>query len=369
MSVLVPKTFMALAAVLASTAAAYAQDSRRVVVVVNQAAPASRAIAEYYALRRAIPLNHLCRLSMPLTEEISRDQYTRQVARPIAAWLIANRLVEDTYYLVTTTGVPLKIAGRSGVNGDQASVDSELAMLYQDMKRGPHVLNGPLRNPYYHSSQPFRHPDFPMYLVARLTGYSFADVKALIDRALSARNRGKFVIDLKSDDDREGNDWLRAAALALPGDRVVLDSSTKVLTNQRDVIGYASWGSNDSNRKTRVTGFEWLPGGIATEFVSTDARTFTMPPASWTLGTWGDKSTWFAGAPQSLAADFLHEGATAATGHVYEPFLQFSPRPDYLLTAYFAGRNLAQSFYSSIPALSWQNVLAGDPLCTLSKMP
>jgi hypothetical protein len=30
-----------------------------------------------------------------------------------------------------------------------------------------------------------------------------------------------------------------------------------------------------------------------------------------------------------------------------------------------AGRNLGESFYISLPYLSWQSVIAGDPLCAL----
>ena len=123
-----------------------------------------------------------------------------------------------------------------------------------------------------------------MYLVTRLTGYDFPDIKAMIDRGLAARNRGKFVIDLKSSGNEQGNDWLRAAARQLPPERVVLDESDKVLLRETGVIGFASWGSNDSNRKERHLGFAWLPGAIMTEFVSTNARTFRRPPETWGLG-------------------------------------------------------------------------------------
>ena len=33
----------------------------------------------------------------------------------------------------------------------------------------------------------------------------------------------------------------------------------------RNVIGFASWGSNDGGRSQRWLGFEWLPGAIVTE--------------------------------------------------------------------------------------------------------
>src|SRR5712691_425835 len=116
----------------------------------------------------------------------------------------------------------------------------------------------------------FEHPRVPIYLVTRLAGYDFADVQAMIDRSLAARNRGKFVFDLKASGGDGANEWLRDAAHALPADRVVLDETATVLYNQRDVIGYAGWGSNDRDRKQRMLGFAWLPGAVATEFVSTD---------------------------------------------------------------------------------------------------
>src|SRR5262249_28271576 len=141
-----------------------------------------------------------------------------------------------------------------------------------------------------------------------------------------------------------------------------------VLYEQSDVIGYASWGSNDKARHRRFLGFHWLPGAIMTEFVSTNARTFQRPPDDWNISSdWTKKKLWWKGAPQSLTADYILEGATGASGHVAEPYLVFNPHPDLLLPAYFSGRNLAESYYLSIPALSWQNIVVGDPLCSLGK--
>jgi uncharacterized protein (TIGR03790 family) len=214
---------------------------------------------------------------------------------------------------------------------------------------------------------PFQHPRFPIYLVTRLAGYDFEDVKGMIDRSLEAKNRGKFVIDLKSSNNEAGNDWLRAAAKLLPADRVVLDETDKVLYDQRDVIGYAAWGSNDPNRKRRFVGFQWLPGAIATEYVSTNGRTFQRPPDTWPITSWKDQLHFFAGSPQTLTADYIHEGATGCSGHVAEPYLIATPRPDLVLPAYFSGRNLAESYYLGIRGLSWQNIVVGDPLCRLGK--
>ncbi len=347
-----------------------AQSPANVLVVVNDNSPVSRSIGEYYSVRRSIPLRNVCHLRTTADEVIERAEYLSQIAAPIANCLKKNGLVESVLYIVTTLGVPLKIPGTlpESTGKDASSVDSELTLLYSDITRGPHAIPGSLPNPFYgHSNDRFTHPAFPIYLVTRLAAYNFEEVKGVIDRSLVAVNRGKFVIDLSGEGNPEAESWLLKAAKQLPADRVVLDETAKVLYHETGVIGYASWGSNDKARHDRFTHFEWLPGAIMTEYVSTNARTFARPPDNWNLSDWGSPKLWFAGAPQSLTADYIHEGASGASGHVFEPYLALNPHPDLLLPAYYKGRNLAESYYLAIPRLSWQNIVVGDPLCSLGK--
>jgi uncharacterized protein (TIGR03790 family) len=347
----------------------WSQPPDTVLIVINQPSALSRKIGEYYAERRHIPSSNICRINASANEEISRSEFDEQIARPVQNYLRDHKLAERVLYIVTTGGVPLKVRGNLGPGGEAASVDSELTLLYFDLHGRSHEIPAGIPNPFFDKgSAPFRHPDFPVYLVTRLAGFDFDDVKGIIDRSFAARNRGKFVIDLKGSDNTQGNSWLLQAARQLPRDRVVLDTSRTVIKNQTDVIAYASWGSNDPDRKERYLGFKWLPGAIMTEYVSTNGRTFTRPSDTWKIGgTWGDPNSSFLGSPQTLTADYIHEGATGASGHVYEPYLAFTPRPNILLPAYYHGRNLAESYYLAIPALSWMNIVIGDPLCSLGK--
>jgi uncharacterized protein (TIGR03790 family) len=355
-------------AVLVAPILLLGQTPDSVLIVVNQPSELSRKIGEYYAERRRIPASNICRLNASTDEEISRSDFNDQIAHPIQTYLRSHNLTEKVLYIVTTDGVPLKVRGNLGLSAEAASVDSELALLYFDLHGRAHPVPAGLANPFFgKTNASFHHPDFPIYLVTRLAGFDFDDVKAIVDRALMARNRGKFVIDLKGSDDTRGNAWLLQAAQQLPHDRVVLDTSSTVLNHESDVIAYASWGSNDPGRKERHLGFHWLPGAIMTEYVSTNGRTFARPPEGWNMGAWGAWKATFAGSPQSLTADYIHDGVTGASGHVYEPYLQFTPRPNILLPAYYHGRNLAESYYLSIPMLSWMNIVVGDPLCSLGK--
>src|SRR5665213_2220495 len=127
--------FSALAALLAGIFAApgAAQSpASRVLLVVNDTSSLSRSIGDYYARRRNIPARNICHIKAPTVEEISRNEFDRQIAHPLADFLRKSGLEESIYYIVTTAGVPLKIAGTAEVAGNAASVDSELTLLYAD---------------------------------------------------------------------------------------------------------------------------------------------------------------------------------------------------------------------------------------------
>lgn len=359
--------FRTLAFLLLFLAGLFGQTPGQVLVVVNRRSAVSRQIGDYYLHKRAIPEANLCTIDTAPEEQISRTVYDNQVEAPVGKFLKSHGLQEQILYIVLTSGVPLKVIGPGDAyRAEAASVDSELTLLYQKMRGAKIALAGPVANPFFKQRDtPFRHPLFPMYLVTRLDGYTMSDMKGLVDRALRARNTGTFVIDLRGYDETPGNSWLKTAAFLLPKDRVIIDETPKVLAGIKNVIGYASWGSNDSDRKKRDLHFQWSPGAIATEFVSTDARTFRPPPADWELGTWTDKNSWYAGAPQTLTADYVHDGVSGVSGQVYEPYLTYCPRPDYVLPAYHSGRTLAESFYMGLPGLSWMNVVIGDPLMQL----
>jgi uncharacterized protein (TIGR03790 family) len=340
-----------------------AQTGQQVLLVGNSKDPVSRQIVDYYRPRRSVPMANVCWLSTTSNEEVEWNVYEREIEGPVGDCLKKAGLEEKVLYIVTTLGVPLKIDGTAGLAANRGSVDSELALLYSKLHGKKFERAGMINNPFFSNrDEPFRHPQFPVYLVTRLAAYDWPDVKAMIDHGLAAKNRGKFVIDMPNEKSGDGNGWLRMAALLLPPTRVVLDLTPTVRYGEKDVIAYASWGSNDVNRKQRWLHFEWLPGAIATDFVSTNARTFKRPPDDWNIS--GKE---FGGSAQSLSADFIHEGASGASGNVYEPYLTACARPEYVLPAYFDGRNLAESFYMGLPYLSWMGVVLGDPLVSLGK--
>jgi len=353
------------------TVPASAQSGENVLVVVNRSNSVSEEIGDYYAQKRAISADQVLRIEVPITEEISRTVYETQIERPIAKWLTTHSAQDRILYLVLTKGVPLRIAGTDGPTGTVASVDSELTLLYRQLASGgPNNLAGPMKNPYFASTAPlsqasaFDHRGQDIYLVARLDGYKVDDVKALIDRGGAPSQQGIVVLDGRVESAQSsGNAWLVKAASALTtlpdwSERVVLDTSARVLRDQQNVLGYYSWGSNDVVRRPRHLQNQFAPGALAAEFVSTDARTFQEPPANWETNT-----VPFRGSHQSLIADLVRDGITGVAGHVAEPYVNGTIRPDILFPAYAAGFNLIESFYLAMPSVSWRTLVVGDPLC------
>jgi uncharacterized protein (TIGR03790 family) len=358
---------------VALTTLAHAQSPENVLLVLNEASPASLEIGQFYAQKRGIPAQSILRLKTTLTDEISREDFTRQIEAPIGLWLTRNFAQDRILYFVLTKGMPLRVAGAGGENGTVASVDSELTVLYLKLTGIQVPTAGRIPNPYYlrdagvQAARMFTHETFPIYLVSRLDGYTVADVRGLIDRGMTPSKEGKILLDQKGPSEGKGDDWLLAAANWMRGngfaDRVVLDSGSNVLKDMQGVLGYYSWGSNDPAIHIRHFGLGFLPGALAAMYVSSDGRTLSEPPANWSLGTWEDKATHFGGSPQSLAGDLIRDGATGVAGHVAEPFLEYTIRPNVLFPAYLSGYNLIESFYLAMPALSWQTVVIGDPLC------
>jgi uncharacterized protein (TIGR03790 family) len=363
-------------ALLAAPAAAAAQGADNVLVVINDASQASIQIGEYYARARSIAQDHVVRLKTATTDAIAREEFQRTIEAPIARWLGQHNLQDRILYIVLTKGVPLRIPGTDGREGSVASVDSELTVMYRKLVGQQVSQLGHVANPYFlgtapiSDAKPFTRLTADTYLVTRLDGFTVDDVLKLIDRGVNPSKEGTFVLDQRASlMDRGGDQWLQEAAdrirIATSPDRVALETTRGLAPNPAGpVMGYYSWGSNDPANKLRKTGFQFANGAIGGLFVSTDGRTFAEPPADWVpgpsqrpLGTYGSGS-------QSIIGDLIRDGMTGVAAHVTEPYLDATVRPQVLFPAYLAGFNLAESFYLSMPYLSWQTIVVGDPLCT-----
>jgi len=325
--------------------------AERVLVVINSRSTASDSVGRYYARRRGIDATHIVRIDVADEDEIGDIAFQTDIVTPVKAAI--ESLPARIDFIVLTTGVPIRVARKNGY-----SVDALLA--------GMHLAISPMvgldsawlaenHNPYFNATVPFRSDRFGMYLVTRLACGRTADCLALVDRSIDARFApGPFFFDATSY--RAGGDGyaftnrlLYGAAAQLSAQRfqVQLDTTPAFVSPSEPVMGYVSWGSNDTRfDSVAYHAVRFLPGALAETFVSTSARTFG--PAS---------------GGQSRIVDLIAQGVTGVKGYVSEPYTVALANPVILFDRYVSGATLAESFYAASRMILWKDIVVGDPLC------
>lgn len=380
--------------------ALHAEDGHRplkrspdeVLLVYNKNSPISKSIADDYAEKRKVknvlPIQCVDSALKTGDETVPLAVYAESIDKPIRDYLSSHQEIQ---FIVLTKGVPIRISGaETGERPDDSApdtplntcVDNHLAAM--DYKQIPGALKIKITgsgatglgwsNRYWNASEPFSHSKFGGYLVTRLDGYTQADAKALVTRALAAEQGlggGKVLLDVqpifglgnKADqpapiqgtvivresawsdynaDMRKAHDLLKGRGI--PDE---LDLTEEFIGRRSNLSGYFSWGSND--RKFSAQAYQSLtfaPGSIADTAVSTSGRTF--------LPTRGG---------QSLLVDLISHGLTCGKGYTDEPLLQANASPTILLDRYTSGYTMAESFYAASHFVGWQDIIIGDPLC------
>ncbi len=100
--------FLFVSIVLSSSVLGEIQSSQ-VLIVGNTQSTASLDLAKKYAQARSVPSRNILMLDLPLSEEITREQYNHRIAFPIRMFLRQQKLENDIKVLVTMFGVPLRV--------------------------------------------------------------------------------------------------------------------------------------------------------------------------------------------------------------------------------------------------------------------
>ncbi len=248
-------------------------DYSDVGVLINNKSEASKTIGWAFVQARNISLDRVFIFDLdgtPTGETINRNQFNEFFAYPFLEMLNNRSNVSDMNYLVTSKGMPLRVNG--GQN--KASFDQEFALLggsYNSSIGGDYWSThsyGPLSGGEFESFSRQKHG---FYLVTRLTGYTVETALNLIEKANNSLGQsGTYVLDLATNRNGSGykfwNDDLYVANTTLQelyNQSVYFDEETEFITNVSNVMGYASWGSNDGN-----WGKNW---GLNTGFETEDA--------------------------------------------------------------------------------------------------
>lgn len=366
----------------ASKASKVTPDAAATVVVFNRDDPSSQSLAAAYAAKRGIPFDHLVGLSCPGQETISRAAYDATIAAPLRKTFVERGwwrmeplptrpgslcVAESSIrFVALLRGVPLRIAAEAQpypgddpsrfpppLRHDEASVDSELALL----GRAGRQISGPLKNPFANSlTRANETVLFPpeLLLVCRLDAASPRTVQRMIDDAAIAEKKGLWgfaYVDsrhLLSGALAEGDGWLRTVADDLLRDGIpTIHENTPELFPagypMRQAALYFGWYAENASGPFADPAFRFVPGAIAVHIHSFSAVTLRDPGKNW-------------------CAPLLERGAAATLGNVYEPYLHFTPKLDLFEKRLLAGFNFAEAAYAAQPVLSWMTTFVGDPL-------
>ena len=226
-------------------------------VLINNNSEASRTIGWAFISARNISSDRIFIFdndSTPTGETINREKFNTYFLDPFRAMLSNHSSIDEINYLVTTKGIPLRISG----GNDKASFDQEISLVGGSYDSGigtdywvTHGY-GPLAGK---EMEKFTREEYGFFLVTRLTGYTIDTALELIEKANNSFGaRGTHVLDLATNRNDSGykywNDDLYIANTTLNatlGIATYFDEETEFVTNISNVIGYASWGSNDGN--------------------------------------------------------------------------------------------------------------------------
>ena len=367
-------------------------EADRVLLLMNSQSPASQEIGADYIQKRGIKNKLVVTVAdsavTAQNETIAYKEFSEKIEAPLRAYLKTHPKID---FIVLTKGLPIRITGAPGLglSNVQPSMDSFMAAL--DYDKSPGAIKISLNdsgftgtayaNRFWDAKTRFSHAQYGGYLVTRLDGYTVDDAKRLTTFALNAeasKPSGKILLDSCPSfgyaevakmpvpifngvpDPKNGakdlnelsynaynGDMLKAAELLAPRNVPFILEKTDTFVQGNGLMGYCSWGSNDSHfDPANYKKLRFADGGIAETAVSTSARTF--------LPTTGG---------QSLIADLISQRVTGVKGYCDEPLLQAVASPTILFDRYTRGWNLAESFYAASRFVGWEDIVIGDPLC------
>lgn len=366
---------------LSAEKAAYREassEAQEVLIVVNKNHPDSLNIGQHYARVRGIPEANIVQLRTSNEETITLAHYVETIANPLLDTLLAEQWVrgvkesaKDQYgrerlavsihsipYVVLIHGMPLRIANDPALieepegsipqqfRVNNGSVDGEVALLLAPRGTSMTAL---VPNPYFGKSQVDRSDANRILRVSRLDGPSKESVLKLIDRSLEAEKTGlmgRAYVDLGGPHEK-GDTWIREAgelAQAAFFDTDFHQDRRKMDYRERlDAPAiYVGWYSHRAYAQWRAP--RWpVPAGAIGFHLHSFSGTSVRDPGTW-LGA------------------FVNQGYCATVGNVYEPYLEYTHRPQILLAHLLAGGTFGEAVAMSMPALSWQSVAIGDPL-------
>lgn len=302
---------------------------QQLAVIVNDSDPQSRATAEYYTARRQIPERNIIHVRFPPGSGILRPQDFRPLRKEILAQ------TPDTvqgYALAWTR--PYRVGCMSITTAMATGFRKEFCAAGCVPTEASPYFDTDSRRPY---------DDFGWRPSMLLAGGTIDDVKALIDRGVTAdgtRPPGTGYLLVTPDRARNTRTRFYQGILLMQSERFRLQVlRLDALRYRNDVMFYFT----GEVRVPDITTNTFLPGAIADHLTSSGGQ--------------------LTDSDQMSSLRWLEAGATGSYGTVTEPcnYVEKFPRPNIVIDRYLNGETLLEAYWKSV---EWpgQGVFIGEPL-------
>ena len=397
---------LSIGALLMTPDPCWALGPKEILVVANKKVADSVRLSKYYMKKRGIPQDNLITLCVADKEDISREDYEKDVAIPIRRYIKDKDPFRLIRCLVMMYGVPLRVARpkltsetkaqlkelenrrdrlqsqMKGVMGEEqdrldalkaelaevkrkilalkrtdqsSSLDSEIALVLER----DYSIAGWIPNPYFLGYRGKRIKNLPrsVLMVSRLDGPSAELVRRIIDDSVFVEKKGLrgtayFDARWSESDNKEASGYAfydqsihRAARLVKKSKimPVVLDIQQALF--QPGDCPEAALYCGWYSLANYVDAFEWQPGAVGYHIASSECTTLKRK----------NSRVW--------CKMMLEQGVAATLGPVGEPYVEAFPVPEAFFALLIQGRlTLAECYTASNPFWSWKMVLVGDPL-------
>jgi len=379
----------------------FALEPDEILVIANKDIEKSVGLARYYCAQRGVPDKNILALPLgaDLKNNISRNNYEKQLVEPIRRKFFSDRLVGKIKCLLTIYGVPIKVGGRGvledqkdklnelnrlaeqektileklkqagltdsaehkqinrrlaqlqftidRINGKEtnASVDSELSMVlfdsYDLYRWQPNMLKDEVKG-----------RNSVTLMVSRLDGPDYDIIKGLVDKAITAEKNGLKGIAYIDSRGITSRNMYGHYDLSLRNLAAFTKSETEIPVMEErgaklfapgtcpQTALYCGWCSLSKY----IDAFDFVDGAIGYHIASFEAAGLRDP----------NSSQW--------CPSMLTDGITATLGPVAEPYLHAFPEPRAFFPKLYEGNCLVEAYYRTKPLNSWQMLLIGDPL-------
>jgi uncharacterized protein (TIGR03790 family) len=354
------------------------ESPSNVLVLANSHLKDSLELAKHYAKVRQIPSKNIITLPMSLQEEISWEEFSSDILNPLRETLLIKGFLEgglennkdvfgrkeytplfnNSKYLVLCRGTPLRLKNEVSKISDEivnkqnkiyrttvASVDAELSLI-PSKNQNPVAYT---RNPIFNLKRPNSVAQENVLIVSRLDGPTHKACMRLIQSAQEGENAayGRAYID-SGGPHKQGNDWMAniVSQLNQKGFSITQETSAKLFHSGHRFdapVLYFGWHRWHAEGPFSRIDFNVPSGALLFHLHSYSAQTLRS-----------DRQNW--------VGPIVAAGAAGTIGNVSEPYLHLTHHLHKLCEGILEGKSLGEAAYYSLPALSWQAVLIGDPL-------